>query len=152
MCFSISVFQVPESWLSTPVSFNYETGSGLAQKLLSVTYSIDEEIHGPFSLNSNLSSPFNYSIYLGNLTVGEHSLKVWANATGVVRNWISDQLYSVPISSVSLVNLAIDSINSTPRPRETGSFPIALTVSVAAVALFTVNSLLVYQKKHKPQE
>lgn len=142
----------PESWLITPVSFTYEIGSGLAQKLLLVTYSIDEEIHGSFSLNSNLSSPFNYSTYLGNLSVGEHSLMVWANATGVVRNWISDTAYNVPISSISFVNFTIDANlpDVSHQPGETGQFSNFSVISVSLVAIVVVLAgLLVYFKKGK---
>jgi hypothetical protein len=99
----------PESWLSEPVSFAYEPGSGLAQELLSVSYYIDEKFYGLVSSNSNLSSPFNYFVYLKNLTDGGHSLIVLADATGVVRNYISSSVYHVPINSSSdLVYFTLD--------------------------------------------
>lgn len=135
----------PESWLSTPVSFSYEIGSGLAQKLLTVTYSIDEKIYESFSLDSNLSSPFNYSTRLGNLSVGEHKLRIWTNATGVVRDWISDEVYSVPISSVTLVNFAIDSNISEDTSQNIG----VLAVSVSSVAVVVALAFMVYWKKRK---
>ena len=74
-----------ELWLSYPVSFDYEQGSGLAQELLSVDYYVDGEFCGSITANSHLSSPFQYSVYLTNLKDGSHSLTICTNSTGVER-------------------------------------------------------------------
>ena len=125
-----------EDWLSTPISFSYEPGSGLSQKLVSVSFHIDGKFYGSVVPNSNLSSPFNYSLYLTNLTDGSHTLVVRADSTGVVRNWISSTVYSVPIDSVfATVNFALDSTPpnvsflSVEKAYTTSEFPLNFTVN-----------------------
>jgi hypothetical protein len=130
----------PESWLSTPVSFEYEAGSGLAQQLLSVSYYVDGKSYGSVVSNNNLSSSFNYCVYLMNLTEGEHILMVRANATGVVRDWTSDKVYNVPINSSSTVHFTLD----TALP----SFSV-LSFGIAAMTATLVGiGLLAYFRKH----
>ena len=95
-------------WLSTPISFSYS--GGLSQKLFSVYFYIDGNFYGSVAPNSNLLSPFSYSLLLTNLTDGSHTLVVRADSTGVVRNWISSTVYSVPIDSVfATANFTLDS-------------------------------------------
>jgi hypothetical protein len=127
-----------EDWLSTPISFSYELGSGLPQKLFSVSFHINGKFYGSVVPNSNLSSPFNYSLYLTNLTDGSHTLVVRADSTGVVRNWISSTVYSVPIDSVfATVNFALDSTPpkvsflSAEKAYTTSEFPLNFTVNEA---------------------
>jgi hypothetical protein len=123
-------------WLSTPISFSY--AGGLSQKLVSVSFHIDGKFYGSVAPNSNLSSPFNYSLYLANLTDGSHTLVVRADSTGVVRNWISSTVYSVPIDSVfATVNFTLDSTTpnvsflSTEKTYTTSEFPLNFTVNEA---------------------
>jgi hypothetical protein len=123
-------------WLSTPISFSY--AGGLSQKLVSVSFYIDGKFYGSVAPNSNLSSPFNYSLYLANLTDGSHTLVVRADSTGVVRSWISSTVYSVPIDSVfATVHFTLD---STPpnvsflcaeKAYTTSEFPLNFTVNEA---------------------
>ncbi len=95
-------------WLSTPISFSY--AGGLSQKLVSVSFHIDGKFYGSIAPYSNLSSPFNYSLFLTNLTDGSHTLVVRADSTGVVRNWISSTVYSVSVDSVfATVHFTLDS-------------------------------------------
>ena len=95
-------------WLSTPISFSYS--GGISQKLVSVYFYIDGNFYGSVAPNSNLLSPFSYSLLLTNLTDGSHTLVVRADSTGVVRNWISSTVYSVPIDSVfATANFTLDS-------------------------------------------
>jgi hypothetical protein len=100
----------PEDWLSTPISFSYS--GGLSQKLVSVYFYIDGNFYGSVTPNSNLSSPFSYSLFLTNLTDGSHTLVVRADSTGVVRNWISSTVYSIPIDS--MIATADFTLDSTP--------------------------------------
>jgi len=143
-----------ESWLSFPVSFDYESGSGLAQELLSVDYYVDGEFYGSIAANSNLSSPFQYSVNLTNLKDGSHSLTVCTNSTGVARDWISDNVYNVPANSSSVtVHFTLET-----NPQNTSvlsllaSFPATLVLaSTASVAIVGV-VLLVYFVKFKKQQ
>ena len=121
-------------WLSTPISFSY--AGGLSQKLVSVSFHIDGKFYGSVAPNSNLSSPFNYSLYLANLTDGSHTLVVRADSTGVVRNWISSTVYSVPIDSVfATVHFTLDptppnvSFLCAEKAYTTSEFPLNFTVN-----------------------
>jgi hypothetical protein len=121
-------------WLSTPISFSY--AGGLSQKLVSVSFYIDGKFYGSVAPNSNLSSPFNYSLYLTNLTDGTHTILVCADSTGVVRNWISSTVYSVPIdSSIATVHFTLDatppnvSFLSAEKAYTTSEFPLNFTVN-----------------------
>ena len=123
-------------WLSTPTSFSYEPGSGLSQKLVSVSFHIDGKFYGAVVANSNLSSPFNYSLYLTNLTDGSHTLVVRADSTGVVRNWVSSTVYNVPIdSSIATAHFTLDSTPpnvsflSTEKAYTTSEFPLNFTLN-----------------------
>jgi hypothetical protein len=126
----------PGDWLSTPISFSY--AGGLSQKLVSASFHIDGKFYGSVAPYSNLYSPFNYSLYLTNLTDGSHTLVVRADSTGVVRNWISSTVYSVPIDSVfATVHFTLD---STPpnvsflcaeKAYTTSDFPLNFTVNEA---------------------
>jgi hypothetical protein len=123
-------------WLSTPISFSYEPGSGLSQKLVSVSFDVDGKFYGSVATDSNLNSPFNYSLYLTNLTDGNHTLVVRVDSTGVVRNFISSTVYNVPVDSViATVNFALDatppnvSILSTEKAYATSHVPLNFTVN-----------------------
>ena len=52
------------------------------QMLKSISYQLDGKLYGPFIADSYLESAFNYSTNLANMTVGPHSLKVFAEANG----------------------------------------------------------------------
>ena len=127
----------PGDWLSTPISFSYEPGSGLSQKLVSVSFHIDGKyMYGAVAPYSNLSSPFNYSLYLTNLTDGSHTLVVRADSTGVVRNWVSSTVYNVPIdSSIATAHFTLDSTPpnvsflSTEKAYTTSEFPLNFTLN-----------------------
>jgi hypothetical protein len=126
----------PEDWLDTPISFSYEPGSGLSQKLVTVSFYVDGKVYGSADANSNLSSPFDYSLQLENLTDGSHILLVRADSTGVVRNWISSTVYEVPVeSSAATVHFTLDSAPpevtflSTAKAYTTPEFPLDFTVN-----------------------
>jgi len=123
-------------WLSIPISFSY--AGGLSQKLVSVSFYIDGKFYGSVTPNSNLSSPFNHSLYLTNLTDGSHTLVVRADSTGVVRNWVSSTVYSVPIDSVfATVHFTLDSTPpnvsflSAEKAYTPSEFPLNFTVNEA---------------------
>jgi hypothetical protein len=126
----------PGDWLSTPISFSYEPGSGLSQKLVSVSFHLDGKFYGSVVANSNLVSPFQYSLYLTDIADGSHTLVVRADSTGVVRNWISSTVYSVPVdSSIATVHFTLDSTPpnvsflSTETAYATSDFPLNFTVN-----------------------
>jgi hypothetical protein len=126
----------PEDWLSTPISFSYEAGSGLSQKLVSVSFYVDGKFYGSVAANSNLVSPFQYSLYLTDIADGSHTLVVHADSTGVVRNWISSTVYSVPVdSSIATAHFTLDSTPphvsflSTETAYATSDFPLNFTVN-----------------------
>jgi hypothetical protein len=77
----------PGDWLST-------------QKLVSVSFQVDGKPYWAVRANSNLASPFNYSLHITDLADGSHTIVVRAESTGVVINWISGTVYSVPVDSV----------------------------------------------------
>jgi hypothetical protein len=139
-----------ESWLSYPVSFDYESGSGLAQELLSVDYYVDGDFCGSIVANSHLSSPFQYSVYLTNLKDGNHSLMVCTNSTGVERDWISDKVYNVPANSSSVtVHFTLETAPSNsvlPLPEP---FLTTLLIVVALLVVIIGTGLLAYFKKRK---
>ena len=139
-----------ELWLSYPVSFDYEQGSGLAQDLLSVDYYVDGEFCGSIAANSHLSSPFQYSMYLNSLNDGSHSLMVCTNSTGVERDWISDKVYNVPANSSSVtVHFTLETTPSSSVL--TLQEPFLTTLFIAAIVLLGIIGvgLLLYFKKHK---
>ena len=112
-------------WLNTPISFSY-TG-GLSQKLVSVFFYIDGNYYRSVAPDSNLSSPFSYSLLLTNLTDGSHTIVVRADSTGVVRNWISSTIYSVPVDSIFAT--AYFTLDSTPPKVSFLSAKKAYTIS-----------------------
>jgi hypothetical protein len=57
-------------------------GGEARQMLKSISYELDGKVNGPIVADSYLESSFNYSTDLANLTVGRHSLKVFAEANG----------------------------------------------------------------------
>lgn len=94
----------PEWWVGTPGSLGY------AQTLSSVSYEIDGKVYGwANGFDSTLTSPFNYFVYLTNLTDGAHSLTVHAYATGFVVEIHGLWDYYVPINSSSTVRFTLDS-------------------------------------------
>jgi hypothetical protein len=134
-----------ESWLSNPVSFDYEPSSGLAQELLSVNYYVDGEFCDSIAANSHLSSPFQYSVYLTDLKDGSHSLMVRTNSTGVERDWISGTVYNVPANSSSVI--VHFTLETTP-PSLSVFLTTLLIAAVVLVAIVSVG-LLVYFKKRR---
>ena len=108
----------PESWLSMPVSFEYEPGSGLKQEIQSIICYLDGQFDMQVMLlsemegNKDLASPINHFEYLTNLSNGVHTLTIRAHATGVVRNWLSSSVYSVPISSSAEVKFTFKDATS----------------------------------------
>jgi hypothetical protein len=108
----------PESWLSTPVSFGYEQGSGLAQEMQSIICYLDNQFYmqimflSEMEENEDLASPVNHFEYLTNLTNGVHTLTIRASATGVVRKWVPSSVYSVPISSSAEVKFTFKDVTS----------------------------------------
>ena len=99
-----------EDWQSIPLSFSYEPGSGISQKLVRVNIYLDEKFCRSVYADSNLSSPFNYSLYLKNLTDGSHIISAISCSTGVVRNWISSTVYEVPVdNSIAMSHFILDS-------------------------------------------
>jgi hypothetical protein len=93
----------PEWWVGTPGSLGY------AQTLSSVSYEIDGKVYGANGFDGTLTSPFNYFVYLANLTDGAHSLTVHAYATGFVVEIHGLWDYYVPINSSSTVRFTLDS-------------------------------------------
>jgi len=121
-------------WLSTPISFSYL--GGISQKLVSVYFYIDGNFCGSVTPNSNLLSPFSYSLVLPNITDGSHTLVVRADSTGVVRNWITSTVYGVPIDSVfAVANFTLDSAPpnvsflSVEETHATSEFPLNFTLN-----------------------
>jgi hypothetical protein len=124
-----------ENWLDTPISFSYEPDGGLSQRLVTVSFYVDGKVYGSVSPNSDLSSPFSYSLQLENLSDGSHILLVRADSTGVVRDWISDTVYEVPAeSATAAANFTLDSppevsFLSTAKAYTTPEFPLIFTVN-----------------------
>lgn len=99
-----------ENWLDTSISFSYEPDGGLSQRLVTVSFYVDGKGYGSVSPNSDLSSPFSYSLQLENLSDGSHILLVRADSTGVVRDWISDTVYEVSgESATAAAHFTLDS-------------------------------------------
>lgn len=97
-------FTKPEWWVGTPGSLGY------AQTLNSVSYEIDGKVCGwANGFDRALTSPFNYFVYLTNLTDGTHSLTVHAYATGFVIEIHGLWDYYVPVNSSSTVRFTLDS-------------------------------------------
>ena len=124
-----------DNWLDTPISFSYEPDGGLSQRLVTVSFYVDGKVYGSVSPNSDLSSPFSYSLQLENLTDGSHILLVRADSTGVVRDWISDTVYEVPAeSATAAAHFTLDSppevsFLSTAKTYTTPEFPLNFTVN-----------------------
>jgi len=125
-----------EDWQSIPLSFSYEPGSGISQKLVKVNIHIDEKFYRSVYADSNLSSPFNYSLYLANLTDGSHTISAIAYSTGVARNWISSTVYEVPVTNgIATAHFTLDatqpnvSFLSATKAYSTSEFPLNFTVN-----------------------
>jgi hypothetical protein len=112
--------------VSKPNNWLIHGGMNARQMLKSISYQLDEKIYGPFVANSYLESPFNYSMKLTDLKEGEHSLKVYAEATGWFIEWhdlwereasitaSSDTLYFTVEKNVPAVIVAPIENSSTP--------------------------------------
>jgi hypothetical protein len=75
----------PEKWKSEPtVYLGTPTRYGDTQQFDSLKIEVDGKLYRLIEVHSNLSSPFNHSESLTNLTDGTHSLRVYALGTGVV--------------------------------------------------------------------
>jgi len=82
----------------------------ISQELQSITIQVDKKFYRSVTVNSNLSSaPFNYFIYLTDLKDGEHTLTVYAFASGFeYAQWWSHPPRSFTIKSSSLVHFTLD--------------------------------------------
>jgi hypothetical protein len=79
------------------------------QELQTIRYQIDGTFYEPVSVDSDLSSPFNYIVNLTNVTDGEHILVVYAYASGFeYLQWYSRPNTYV-VDSSSIVRFTIDS-------------------------------------------
>jgi len=95
----------PEWWVGTPgINGHDQTFDG-------VTYYIDGKYYASVgSVDRNLSSSFNYFVYLTNLTDGPHSLTVHAYATGSVWDQYGLCDYSPRVENSSVVYFTLDTI------------------------------------------
>jgi hypothetical protein len=84
----------PDNWL-------IHGGYAAQQHLWGINYQLDGNFSDTVIVNSDLSSPLDYSVNLTNLTDGVHSLKVYAYASGWVIQISSLTEYAVPINSSS---------------------------------------------------
>lgn len=84
----------PEIWL-------IHGGYNAQQILKSINYQVDGQHYNQIPINNTLESPFHYSITLTNLTDGNHSLQVYAYATGWVIQMNGLYEYEIPINSSS---------------------------------------------------
>jgi hypothetical protein len=93
----------PEWWAGTPgINGHDQTFDG-------VTYYIDDRYYASVGeVDKNLSSPFNYFVYLTNLTDGPHSLAVHAYGTGSVWDQYGLCEYSPSVESSSVVYFTLD--------------------------------------------
>jgi hypothetical protein len=83
-------------------------GWQVSQELQEVNYQLYGKIYGSVTPKSDLSSPFNFSAYLTNLTDGAHRLVVTAYASGFeYAQWYS-RPRSFQVYSSSNVTFAID--------------------------------------------
>jgi len=139
----------PEGWL-------IHGGYAAQQILKSVNYQLDGKFSENIPVNSTLELPFDCSLNLEDLTVGVHSLKVFAYASGWVIQMNGFYEYEVPINSSSeMIYFAVIG-ESSPEPTSTPSnepqssdqqaiFGVAVTVIVVAAGL----GLLIYLIKRK---
>jgi len=119
----------PDFWLK-------HGGYNAQQILKSVRYQLDGKYSDQIPVNSDLESPFDYSVNLKNLTDGVHSLKVYAYASGWFIEMHGFWEYEVTINSSSNVYFTVDS-----TPPTVLVFPVEnKTYDKSDVALnFTVN-------------
>ena len=118
----------PEWWVGT-LGIN-----GHAQTFDGVTYTIDGNFYGAVDeVDSNLTSPLTYFVYLTNLTDGTHRLTVYAYATGSV--WEIHGLwdYSVPVNSSSTVFFTLDT-----------TFPTVSILSLENKTYYSTNVTLAF--------
>jgi hypothetical protein len=94
----------PDNWL-------IHGGYDAQQIFKSINYQLDGNFSDPIPVNSDLESPFEYSLNLANLTDGVHSLKVYAYASGWVIQMNGFYEYEVPINSSS--NMVYFSVDTT---------------------------------------
>jgi hypothetical protein len=84
----------PDNWL-------IHGGYAAQQILWGINYQLDGNFSDTVIVNSDLSSPLDYSVNLTNLTDGVHSLKVYAHASGWIIQISCLTEYAVPINSSS---------------------------------------------------
>ncbi len=131
--------------VSKPNAWLIHGGMNARQMLKSISYQLDGQIYGPFVANSYLESPFNYSMKLTDLTEGEHSLKVCAEATGWFIEWhdLWEREVSITASSDTLYFTVEKNVPAvTVAPIENSSTPyVLLNINVNCTASRIVYSL-----------
>jgi hypothetical protein len=113
-----------EHWLPSLQEFN------------SASYYVDGVLRGSVKVNSDLSSPYNYSVLLSNLTDGRHTVSVTFTSTGWILNTLSGEVYRPTNTTIATVSFALD----TTPPKITVLTPLNSTYTQPEVPLtFTVN-------------
>jgi len=120
----------PDYWL-------FHGGYAAQQILKNVNYQLDGKQYDQIPANSTLESPFDYAVNLTNLTDGEHSLKVYAYASGWVIQMNGFFEYEVSINSSSdMVNFTVDTtppriavLSSEKKTYYTSKVPLNFTVN-----------------------
>jgi len=124
----------PENWLKSMSAPEWHVW----QELQKVSYQIDGETYGTVNVNSNLSTPYTYTVTLTNLTDRQHELKViaYASAFGYQQWYFYPRTFT--ISSSSTVHFSSD----TASPRITVLSLENKTYYISSVPLnFTVDEL-----------
>ncbi len=142
---SFTVFK-PETWLSDPLA-----NSQLVSQLLTVEYYIDGKFQGSIIANSDLSSPFHYSVSLTDLKEGSHILMVKTNSIGVKadwddREWVYTRVYAVPADSASVIRPFNFVEESSANPFQTVSI---ISAVIVAIALTGTASLIYFKKRQR---
>jgi hypothetical protein len=94
----------PEAWAGT------QGVDGMLHYLSAVIIEIDGKQYDRIYAYDSLSSPFEYSTFLANLTEGPHNLTVLANAHGFSVEMHGLWKYSIPINSSSVAYFTLDTI------------------------------------------
>ena len=143
----------PENWLTD------------LERVDSFAYWVDWRFRESVNVSSSLSVPFNYSIFLENLTDGNHELRIVVDSTGWARNPVSDEISDpTSFSTFATAYFTVDNTppgsNPSPTPTpapsaipeatpEPATFPATLLfVASVGIALAAVG-LFVYFKKRK---
>lgn len=115
-----------EYWLTSVQVFN------------SASYYVDGVLRGSVDVNSDLSSSYNYSVFLSNLTDGRHTVSVIFTSTGWIMNTLSDEVSRPTNTTIVTVSFTLD----TTPPKITVLTPLNSTYKQPEVPLtFAVNEL-----------